>query len=401
MRRFQALSAPLLRTFSEATGLNGAEAPPGLCRSVQALWRRFTRGSHASATDYLADEELRLAYLAYYLPVNLPKVQTLLAELPTRPEEADSPPSPFSVLDVGCGPGTATLGVLDWIRQNPAHSRSAVQVVAVDRSAAGLRECEHLWKLYTRADPSPDTRLLPVRADLERLRLADQPEIRQHAPYDLIVAANVLTELFLTSRDPIARRVKLVQSLLKLLHRDGTFMIVDPALRAVSRNLHRLRDVLVEENACTVYSPCLHEQPCPALVKPEDWCHEERPWTPPPLVAAIDRQVGFIKDALKFSYLLLRKDGRTIVPRSSSVYRVVSELREMKGEKRAWLCNETGRPEVGRLERDRSETNAGLDAWHRGAIVRIDQIVRKDRKGRESTIGRIPADAAVEILRPV
>ena len=118
-------------------------------------------------------------------------------------------------------------------------------------------------------------------------------------------------------------------------------------------------------------------------------------------MAAIDRQVGFIKDALKFSYLLLRKDGRTIVPRASTVYRVVSELREMKGEKRAWLCNETGRPEVGRLERERSETNAAFDDWHRGAIVRIDQIVRKDRKGRESTVGRIQAEATVEVVRPV
>ena len=178
-------------------------------------------------------------------------------------------------------------------------------------------------------------------------------------------------------------------------------MILEPAMREVSRDLHRVRDALLEERACTVYSPCLHERSCPALVKEGDWCHEERPWTPPPLVAAIDQEVGFIKDALKFSYLLLRKDGRTIVQREPTVHRVVSELRIMKGEKRAWLCNETGRPEVGRLDRNRSETNAQLDDWHRGAIVRVDQIERRDRKGRESTIGRIPASANVEVLRSV
>ena len=101
-------------------------------------------------------------------------------------------------------------------------------------------------------------------------------------------------------------------------------------------------------------------------------------------MAAIDREVGLIKDALKFSYVILRKDGRTIVPRAADRYRVVSELREMKGEKRVWLCNETGRPEVGRQDRLRSETNATVDDWHRGAIVRISEIVRKKRKGRES-----------------
>ena len=115
-------------------------------------------------------------------------------------------------------------------------------------------------------------------------------------------------------------------------------------------------------------------------------------------MAAIDREVGFIKDALKFSYVILRKDGRTIVSRAADRYRVVSELREMKGEKRAWLCNETGRPEVGRQDRLRSEANAAVDEWHRGAIVRIDQIVRKNQK---ATIGRIPADATVEIIKSV
>jgi hypothetical protein len=73
----------------------------------------------------------------------------------------------------------------------------------------------------------------------------------------------------------------------------------------------------------------------------------------------------------------------------------------MKGEKRAWLCNETGRPEVGRQDRLRSETNAAMDEWHRGAIVRISEIVRKERKGREATVGRIPAEATVEIIKSV
>ena len=82
-------------------------------------------------------------------------------------------------------------------------------------------------------------------------------------------------------------------------------------------------------------------------------------------------------------------------------FRVVSELRELKGEKRAWLCNETGRPEVGRLDRKASSQNSAVDRWHRGAIVQIERIVRKDRGGKVSALGRIESDAAVEIVRPV
>jgi hypothetical protein len=136
------------------------------------------------------------------------------------------------------------------------------------------------------------------------------------------------------------------------------------------------------------------------LIREEDWCHEERPWIPPLLVSAIDRRVGFIKDALKFSYVILRKDGRTIAGRGATVFRVVSELRIMKGDTRAWLCNEAGRPEVGRLDRDRSSTNASMDEWRRGTIVGVDEIRWKDA-GKRQGLGRIGRSSVVDVIRPI
>ena len=82
--------------------------------------------------------------------------------------------------------------------------------------------------------------------------------------------------------------------------------------------------------------------------------NEERQWQTPPAIAAIDRDVGFIKDSLKFSYLLLRTDGRTIVTRSPQTFRVVSELRELKGEKRAWLRQYSQHPRARATTRWRS-----------------------------------------------
>ena len=234
----------------------------------------------------------------------------------------------------------------------------------------------------------------PLKGDLGK-------QIVRGGPYDLIIMANCLNELFSASVDPSAERAAVVAQLLPFLAPHGTIMIVEPALRQTARALHQMRNHLLKQGLCTVYSPCLHEGACPALDHPDDWCHEERPWQTPPAIAAIDREVGFIKDALKFSYLLLRTDGRTIVTRSPQTFRVVSELRELKGEKRAWLCNETGRPEVGRLDRKASPHNAAVDSWHRGAIVQIERIVRKEREGKVSPVGRIESDVAVEIVRPV
>jgi hypothetical protein len=211
-----------------------------------------------------------------------------------------------------------------------------------------------------------------------------------------MIMANCLNELFPASIDAPRERAAVVAQLLPFLAPHGTIMIVEPALRQTARALHHMRNHLLKQGLCTVYSPCLHEGACPALDHPDDWCHEERPWETPPAIAAIDRDVGFIKDALKFSYLLLRTDGRTIAMRSPQTFRVVSELRELKGDTRAWLCNELGRSEVGRLDRAESETNAVWEACHRGAIIRLDGMKRKEG----STLGRIPAEGTVEIIRP-
>ncbi|MGQ0810601.1 MAG: small ribosomal subunit Rsm22 family protein [Nitrospiraceae bacterium] len=395
------LSPPLLQALDEMMGVENEKIPAALSRTVADLSRLFTAERRKLPAGYLDDRGVCAAYASYYLPVNLAKVQSLLAELPDDAWSLKSNTKGLSVLDLGCGPGTAAVAVLDWLHQTRPFAHLPLQVLAVDRSIAALKECERLWNTY-RSAASVSATLDICHGDLERaVKGPTRTAIERHAPYDLIIMANCLNELFQASSDPVEQRSVLIQDLLTRLQGDGTLMIIEPALRPVARDLHRLRDRLLFETVCTVYSPCLHDHGCPALVKEDDWCHEERPWAPPPHVQAIDREVGFIKDALKFSYLLLRTDGRSIVRRASNVYRVVSELREMKGEKRVWLCNDSGRPEVGRLDRAQSVANSAMDHWHRGAIVKIEEIVRKERQGKESSLGRIPASAKVEIVRHV
>jgi len=98
--------------------------------------------------------------------------------------------------------------------------------------------------------------------------------------------------------------------------------------------------------------------------------------------------------------VIFRKDGKTLVPRDPDYHRVVSELRVMKGEKRVWLCDHAGRSEIGRQDKERSSSNAAFDDWHRGAIIRVSEIVRKERKGRPAMVGRITSSGVVEIVRP-
>ena len=341
----------LERVLARVSGINLADLDPrtrlDIAKYVGQLSYRFTRERQLKIGNYLEDSATALAYLAYFVPVNAAKVDSLLDEL--APTFVDIDPNAMRVLDLGCGPGTGAMAVLDWMQSKRWLQSGRLHCVAVDQSSLSLITCQRLWSAYCEAEGNSSRTLLPLRENLEEGLSRQIKHEGGTKGYDLIIIQNVLSELGTGKPGSEEVRTRLVTMALDILSDHGTVMVIEPALRDASRQLHEVRDRLLQEGKCTVYSPCLHERSCPALVNPNDWCHEERAWSQPTWIKEIDREVGFIKDALKFSYVLLRKDGRTIVPRAPALYRVVSELRVFKGEKRAWLCNEQGRPEVGQL----------------------------------------------------
>ncbi|MBS0170477.1 MAG: hypothetical protein JSR62_08985 [Nitrospira sp.] len=397
------LSSRIEQVLARAIRIEPSELDAETLRKVTTgvirLSDMFTRGDSGIGTSYLDERELRQAYLAYYVPVNLAKVQILLTELESLLTEHKG--DEFRVLDVGGGPGTGALAVLDWACSASVLSPETLRMTVLDRSPAVLQTCAELWQSYLAALPrNPPIPLQTIECHLERPLPEEIRSGSDGQGFHLIVVQNVLSELYAGSINAIEKRTALAAHFLSLLATGGSLILIEPALRATSRGLHEVRDRLLAQHDCSIYSPCLHDKSCPALVRPDDWCHEERHWDRPAWIAQIDQAVGFIKDALKFSYVVLRKDGKTLVPRNESYHRVVSELRVMKGEKRVWLCDADGRSEVGRQDKDRSSSNAAFEQYHRGAIVHISEIVRKERKGRPSTVGRILPQGTTEVIRP-
>ena len=103
-----ALPAALLAALRERGGSPDREAIEG----VRRLSTLFTTGRGEGLADYLAERSLRRAYLLYFLPVNYAKVAGLLREMPALPAR------PLRILDVGSGPGTAVLAVLDHLARH-------------------------------------------------------------------------------------------------------------------------------------------------------------------------------------------------------------------------------------------------------------------------------------------
>jgi ribosomal protein RSM22 (predicted rRNA methylase) len=161
-----------------------------------------------------------------------------------------------------------------------------------------------------------------------------------------------------------------------------------------------VRDLLAREGGCSVFAPCLHAAPCPALAAPGEWCHEDVAVDLPAWLEPVARAAGLRWQGATFSYVVLRRVGdKTLAAALGSAPglrgRVISDALVTKGKRERFLCRESGaadveradRARVGRLDRDASEANAGWDTLARGDVVTIDPGL--DAKGRIGKTTRV------------
>ena len=336
-----------------------------LAAGVLKLSKLLTKDRENLPAAYLRDPALRLAYLRYYLPSNMKKVHLALTDLSLHPGWLLSKPH-LRVLDVGAGPGTALLGLLAFFAQRAQQPK--LTCVAVDRVIENLRIAEDLFNSYS-SNKRLDASLRTIRGDIEHADYLNED------PFDLIIFSNVLNELYPFDEDRIQRRTSIVETTMGLnLGADGSCIIIEPALRETSRDLLEVRDALVRQGTY-VFSPCLMSMSCPAFVNPRDWCHEDIPWEPPALIKEIDKLTGLRKDSLKFSYLVLRKDSKSLSDMfGPDSFRVVSEPLVSNGKREFFVCGLEGRKLMTRLDKDRSPLNVHFEKLTRGAIVSFERL---------------------------
>ncbi len=330
---------------------------------------------------YLRDRVLRETYLLYYATANMLKVLPPLLELrrgggPGAMDTGDgsSDGAPLRVLDLGCGPGTGVAALHAFLETLP--EAPAVEMLALDAVAANTDTATAL------AAHLRDVTGRKVTLRTETADLAHPPEL--DAQFDLILGMNVLNEL---ATGPASR---LRAWLTRHLAPQGDLLLIEPALRETSRMLLEYRDAAVKED-WTVFAPCFRQGGCPALRDAGDWCHHDVAWERPAFMAALDEEVGNIKKSLKFSFLLLNRDGRTLRDHIAlrNPQRVVSELLVEKGRARCFVCGTEGRRMVMRNRRDRREGNAAFDRIERYDIV---EVTGEEQRAHDM---RIPAEGAV------
>ena len=342
-----------------------------LASDIIELSNLFTKNREILPSQYLNNKNLRRAYMMYFLPSNIYKIHLPLKELSLHPQKILSKKE-IKILDLGSGPGTTILGILDFFSKQK--KRPSLEFTAIDSVVENLSIAKDLFKLFTE-NVNIDASLKTFKINIEKT------EAIPEGSYDIIILSNILNELFYKEEKKIAKRVSFLTTIIrKFLASDGNCIIIEPALRETTREMLEIRDSLVK-NGFKIYSPCLIDEPCPALSNPKDWCHEDIPWIPPKIIKEIDKLTGLRKDSLKFSYLVLRKDKLSlsdILEKNS--YRVVSEPLVSKGKLEFYICGIVGRRLITRLDKDKTPSNMQFQKLQRGDIVSFRDLI--DRGNR-------------------
>lgn len=344
----------------------------------------FTSDRRSRPSHYLDTPERRVAYIAYFLRSNYNKLHAVLDEMKLLLEVAlRSNNRVFRILDLGAGPGTMTLAGLEYL--NTLSASHPFHFVAVEPVREMLNEAVQLFRCFRdRLGIDEQRARLETHAETVQ-QFVRRPGVEDR--FDLIVMANAWNEVLDAAQLSLEAQMVLLSSLLDRLQPSGALILIEPALRETARSLHRLHDAVREQLPATnVFAPCVHQRACPCVAagNQKDWCHAEFPWKPGERVTAIDTRIGNRKDALKFSYLVLRKDGKNVLDlrqstaqgtslaskEKSTCWRMVSELIVEKGKSRAFLCGDPGRIQFTRLGRHQAPANEAFDELVRGDLVR-------------------------------
>jgi SAM-dependent methyltransferase len=299
-----------------------------ITKKVGKMWddpvilERLRRAVVAQKDDYWKPSQRRrlqytkgyrvLSYLAYHFPVYFMQTGHLLAMLARDGLLKKT----MTVLDAGTGPGVVPLAIAEF------YSRlddATATVYSVERSEEHIEAFMFLREQCTHKGATASIKP-PIRADITTFDPAQIPQ-----QVDLLVFSNVLNELIDLS---LEQRADLVMRFAERLSPDGSILIVEPAEEATSTQM-RMLSLTLKKRGLSLHSPC-------SFVWGTN-CTPDRCWsfvTAPSIMptrlmetlAACNEPFRYVNTDIKYSYVVLRKDGKTKekyrVPSGSQVLRL-------------------------------------------------------------------------------
>ncbi len=206
-----------------------------LARRYAAVSADYRRGANSAAS--LRTDDDALAYAAARMPATFAAVRHALSALAAAAPDIQ----PRSLIDAGCGPGTAAMAAADAFPSLRA-------IALIDRNAPLLALSQNL---VPAAAPA-------AVLDIRRAELDPPPPLPDA---DLCVAAYVLAEL------TPAAGVRLAEALWRATAQ--ALVLVEPGTPDGFLRLKALRERLLAAGAHAA-APCTHHAPCP--MAGDRWC---------------------------------------------------------------------------------------------------------------------------------
>ncbi len=251
-----------------------------------------------------------ISYLLYHFPVYFCQYQYLLLELLQKGLLFNK----MRILDVGSGPGTITLGTMDFfLKLLESYSKNGMDVKlnirfdSIEQAQENIDCYKDLTSGYLSGFPPGNAGIIinePVHASVSAIEPARVPE-----EADLIIFSNVLAEMKLAP----ARRADAVERLASL-SKNPTVIIIEPADLDNSKALRVTQHALIKKGF-TVYSPCtfIWGTGCSG---DNCWSFREPGNIQAPgfmeRIARTGESYRYLNTDMKFSYAILRKDGLTL-----------------------------------------------------------------------------------------
>ncbi len=340
-----------------------------------------------------------LARLLYFLASDAPKLHLILQELAGRGVLTQPGSRPWrSVVDLGCGLGATTAGLLLSLapREEPLRLVGFdSDPTTLDLWAAVAGECAAIAGLRVELVSEP--------LDLRRAEIS--PET------DLVLCQAALNELTvpwssaLPTADASERHEESVVELIHQIARRSLTILIEPALRSTTRPLHHLRDSVLRRGSIRVLAPCPHQADCPMLASPRDWCHEIRGFPATPKVTDVQRLTQRRDERVKYSFVVLAPESAQGASMAAALNvsdggdsvtaRLVSDSLATRGKTERFCCTEGGTiVRLRLLDREQSTTNRALAEAPRGTLVRIRGLGDRERVTPEVSVEPLVSGAA-------
>jgi len=263
------------------------------------LTQNYTDQEKENLKRRIRNTHQRLSYLATRVPATYAVCEDVLGRLAQYDFEFSS------LLDLGAGPGTASI---------------CAKYIFPELEKISLIDQDKDFKVFAES-------FLKVAHHTQPLyELHDISKISKFPPTDLVISSYFLNELSEKNAGSILHKAWLATK--------KALVIIEPGTPKAFKNLKKLRQELINYGA-HILAPCPHENACP--LGDDDWCHFSVRLERTPLHNYIKEATLSYEDE-KFSYLIAVKGPYKPI----SLPRLIKKPRKRPGHVIVDLCTANG-----------------------------------------------------------